>query len=116
MPLDLGSLLGQKKHAEAERLLLAGYEGMKQREEKIPPQGKLRLTEALERLVQLCDAWGQKEKADAWRRKLPVAKSAKPAEARIDRWLMKSSRQATPGPASLEWVVRSGKKPHSRRV
>ena len=31
-----GSLLGQKKYAEAEPLLLSGYEGMKQREDKIP--------------------------------------------------------------------------------
>ena len=30
-----GSLLGQKKYAEAEPLLLSGYEGMKQREDKI---------------------------------------------------------------------------------
>ena len=47
------SLLGQEKYAEAEPLLLSGYEGMKQREEMIPPQGKARLTEAIERLVQL---------------------------------------------------------------
>ena len=33
-----GALLGQKKYAEAEPLLLAGYEGMKQREKTIPPQ------------------------------------------------------------------------------
>ena len=79
-----GSLLGQKKYAEAEPLLLAGYEGMKQREEKIPPQGKIRLTEAIERLVQLYDAWGQKDKADEWRKKLPAAKSAKPAETKKD--------------------------------
>ena len=32
-----GSLLGQKKYAEAEPLLLSGYEGMKQREEQHPP-------------------------------------------------------------------------------
>ena len=35
-----GALLGQKKYAEAEPLLLAGYEGMKQREKTIPPQGQ----------------------------------------------------------------------------
>jgi len=35
-----GSLLGQKKYAEAEPLLLSGYEGMKQREVKIPPEVK----------------------------------------------------------------------------
>ena len=71
-----GSLLGQKKYAEAEPLLLAGYEGMKRREEKIPPNRKVRLTEAIERLVQLYEATGKKDKADEWRKKLPVAKSA----------------------------------------
>ena len=75
-----GSLLGQQRYAEAEPLLLAGYEGLKQREEKIPPQSKIRLTEAVERLVQLYDTWDQKDKADEWRKKLPVVKSAKPAE------------------------------------
>ncbi len=34
-----GALLGQKKYAEAEPLLLKGYEGMKQREKTIPPSG-----------------------------------------------------------------------------
>ena len=32
------SLLGQKKYAEAEPLLVAGYSGLKQREAKIPEQ------------------------------------------------------------------------------
>src|SRR5262249_39997348 len=75
-----GSLLGQKKYAEAEPLLLAGYKGMKQREEKIPPQGKVRLTEALERLVQLYEATGNTDKAAEWRENLAVSKSAKSAE------------------------------------
>ena len=66
-----GSLLGQKKYAEAEPLLLAGYEGMKQREEMIPPSGKIRLTEAIERLVQLYERRARKDKADEWRRKRP---------------------------------------------
>jgi serine/threonine protein kinase len=79
-----GSLLGQKHYAEAEPLLLSGYEGLKQREETIPPQHKARPTEALERLVQLYDAWGRKDKADEWRRKLTDAESAKPAETRND--------------------------------
>src|SRR5262249_55202551 len=55
----LGSgLLGQKKYAEAERLLVVGYEGMRQREGKIPPIHKPRLTEAIKRLGQLYDEWG----------------------------------------------------------
>jgi tetratricopeptide (TPR) repeat protein len=64
------SLLGQQKNAEAEPLLLAGYEGLKKVEAKIPANLKTRLTEAVERLVQLYDATGQKAKADEWRAKL----------------------------------------------
>jgi hypothetical protein len=45
-----GALLGQKKDAEAEPLLLKGYEGMKQREKSIPRQGSTRIPEALDRL------------------------------------------------------------------
>jgi tetratricopeptide (TPR) repeat protein len=77
------SLLGQKKYAEAEPLLLSAYEGLMQREARIPPQGKIR-TEALEHLVQLYDAWGRKDKADEWRMKLPASNSAKPAETKND--------------------------------
>jgi hypothetical protein len=67
------SLLGQKKYAEAETLLLAGYEGLKQREETTSPLHKYRLTEAIERLVQLYEAWAKPEKAAEWRAKLPAA-------------------------------------------
>jgi serine/threonine protein kinase/DNA-binding SARP family transcriptional activator len=70
-----GSLLGQKKYTDAGPLLLAGYEGMKQREAKIPATAKKYLTEALERLVQLYDAWGKPEQAKAWRQKLEQAKT-----------------------------------------
>ena len=40
--------MGQKKHALAEPLLIAGYEGMKQREATLPGAARFRLTEALE--------------------------------------------------------------------
>jgi serine/threonine protein kinase/tetratricopeptide (TPR) repeat protein len=79
-----GSLLGQKKYAEAEPLLLAAYEGMKHREGWIPPIFKVHLTEAIERLVQLYEATGNTDQAEAWREKLPVTKSAKPAETKKD--------------------------------
>jgi tetratricopeptide (TPR) repeat protein len=72
------SLLGQKKYAEAEPLLVAGYEGMKQREAKIPASSKERLTESVERLVQLYDAWGKKDQANKWRAELE--KLLKPPE------------------------------------
>jgi WD40 repeat protein/serine/threonine protein kinase len=65
-----GSLLGQKKYAEAEPLLLSGYEGMKQREVKIPPEGKVRLNETLQRLAQLYEATQRPDQAVEWRKKL----------------------------------------------
>jgi hypothetical protein len=61
-----------KTHAQAEPLLLAGHKGMKQRERTIPPQENGRLHEAVERLVQLYDATGRKDKAEEWRRKAVV--------------------------------------------
>ena len=79
-----GSLLGQQKYAEAEPLLLAGYEGLQQREQTIPPRGKVRLTEAIERLVQLYEATSEDDKAAEWRTKLPVAKSTPPADTNKD--------------------------------
>ena len=57
---------------------------MKQREASIPPPGKIRLTEAIERLVQLYEATGKKDKAAEWRAKLPVATSTKPTETKHD--------------------------------
>ncbi len=71
-----GALSGQKKYAEAQPLLLAGYEGMKQREAKIPPAGKVRLTEALDRLIQVCDAMDKKDEAVKWRKELEAQKEA----------------------------------------
>jgi tetratricopeptide (TPR) repeat protein len=71
-----GSLLGQKKYADAEPLLRDGYAGMKERAAQIPSSAKTDLTEALERLVRLYDATGQKDKADRWRSELDKAKAA----------------------------------------
>ena len=71
-----GALLAQKKYADAEPLLLAGYEGMKQREAEIPADRKVGLGEALERLVQFYVATQQKNKADEWRKKLEAHKQA----------------------------------------
>ncbi len=69
------ALLNQKRFAEAEPLLLSGYEGMKQREDKIPPQDKPHLTKALERMVKLYEAWGNMEKAARWRAELQVVQA-----------------------------------------
>jgi tetratricopeptide (TPR) repeat protein len=64
------ALAGQEKFSEAEPLLLAGYEGLKGHEATIPPAGRPRLTEALQRLVDFYTATGPPEKADEWRKKL----------------------------------------------
>jgi hypothetical protein len=69
-----GALLGQKKYADAEPLLLEGYQGMKEREKAIPPSVKVRLPEAAEPLVQFYDARGQKDQAEQWRQKLATAR------------------------------------------
>ena len=61
-----GSLLGQKKYAEAEPLLRKGYEGMKQREKTIPPQGSRRIPEALGRLIDLFTATNKQEEVKKW--------------------------------------------------
>jgi eukaryotic-like serine/threonine-protein kinase len=65
-----GSLLGQKKYAEAEPFLLAGYEGMKQREKSIPAAGKVRISEAIQRLAEFYETTGQPEKEAEWNQKL----------------------------------------------
>jgi hypothetical protein len=76
-------LLGQKKYAEAEPFLLSGYNGLLKYEDKSPAasrrqwaSGKNELTEALERLVQLYDAWNRPEKAAKWRKKLKAQRRA----------------------------------------
>ena len=76
-----GALLGRKKYSEAEPLLLAGYDEMKRREATIPPQGKPRLTEALERIVQLYDATNKPDESSRWRKELNATNAAgKPSE------------------------------------
>lgn len=79
---DTESLLGealvdQKKYAQAEPLLLAGYDGLKLREDKIPGSDKSRVTRAMERLVELYEAWGKPEEAMYWRNKLKTVEPLK---------------------------------------
>ncbi len=64
------SLAGQKKYAEAEPLLLSGYLGMKERQQKIPATEKRWLREALLQLVQFYDATGKAADATKWRLEL----------------------------------------------
>jgi tetratricopeptide (TPR) repeat protein len=72
------SLSGQKKYADAEPLLLQGYEGLVQRQASMPPyfNAPRRITESLERLVQLYDAWGKPAQAAEWKQKLATFQQA----------------------------------------
>ena len=62
-----GAMLGLKKNSETEPLLLTGYEGLKKQEAQIPIENKAHLIESLDRLVQLYESKGHREKAAEWR-------------------------------------------------
>ena len=64
------TLAGQQKYADAEPLLLRGYEGMKAGEAS-HHVADLRIRDAGERVVRFYEATGQPEKAREWRAKLP---------------------------------------------
>jgi hypothetical protein len=76
------SLAGQRKNAEAEAHLVQGYEEMKKTAQgsgnrharSVPVQ---RLSDALERLVQLYDAWGKPAEAAKWRAELETMSKPK---------------------------------------
>jgi tetratricopeptide (TPR) repeat protein len=78
-----GALLGRKQYADAEPLLLKGYDGMKQREKTIPPPGRIRIPEALDRLIELSTATNKPDDAKKWqaeRAKYPAEKAPPPKE------------------------------------
>ena len=61
------ALVGQKKYADAEPLLLKGYQGLKDREKTIPELGKIRIPEALDRLIDLSVATNKPDDVKKWR-------------------------------------------------
>ncbi len=60
-----------ERYEEAQEHLLAGYEGLKKAQGKEHKQTR----KALQRLVELYEAWGKPEQAAEWRAKLPEASS-----------------------------------------
>jgi tetratricopeptide (TPR) repeat protein len=75
MSLLGGALLGQGHRAEAERLIVRGYEGLRAREAQIPPENKADLREAGERVDALHDARGKPRLSAArrsWRGESPT--------------------------------------------
>jgi hypothetical protein len=65
-----GAYLGQGRHADAEPLVVAGYEGMSARETRISVTDRSCLREAAERVVHLYEGWGKPEEAAAWKAKV----------------------------------------------
>jgi tetratricopeptide (TPR) repeat protein len=63
------ALLGQENYPVAATNLLAGYQGMKEREDRIPFPDKRRLNEVRESIVQLYEATGPADEAAKWRSK-----------------------------------------------
>jgi hypothetical protein len=61
---------GQGRHAEAERLIVGGYEGMKAREATIETRFRHYLLAAEQRLVRFYEEWGKPEQAKKWALKL----------------------------------------------
>jgi hypothetical protein len=75
--LLLGSaLLGQKKYAAAEQLLVAVGRMLQARE--VGSMNKRGDAEALTLFIRLYEEWGKKDKADEWRRKLQDATKPRP--------------------------------------
>jgi eukaryotic-like serine/threonine-protein kinase len=112
-----GCLLAQKKHAEAEPLLLSGYQGMMRRQGRIPAMGRSRIKEAIQRLVRLYQATGQSDKAAEWQTELAqwyrkeaarhrAAAEAGDAQAQSDlAWLLATCEEPTvrDGPGAVAW-------------
>ena len=65
------ALAGQKRDAEAEPLLTAGYDGLKAHRKDIPPQGAENLPRAGRALALLYERTGRAEKAATIRAELP---------------------------------------------
>ena len=63
------SLAGEKKYAEAEPLLLEGYQGMLARKDRIDVPDRYHLDRAREWIIQLYQAWGKPTKAAEWGKK-----------------------------------------------
>lgn len=74
------SLAGQKKYAEAEPLLLSGYQGMLARKNRMAVPDWYHLDRASEWIVQLYQSWGKPEKAAEWARHLKQSKIAAAAK------------------------------------
>ena len=74
------ALLGQKKYAEAEFMILAGYKGMKQNEQTIPQQGIASLRAVLDRLIQLYSETKKPDEVKRWQAEKAKVLKLEPAK------------------------------------
>jgi tetratricopeptide (TPR) repeat protein len=70
------SLAGQKRFADAEPLLIAGYEGMLQQKETASASERSDLPARAGSIIKLYQDWGRREKVAEWQQKLQAAKEA----------------------------------------
>jgi hypothetical protein len=63
------SLAGEKKYAEAEPLLLEGYQGMLARKDRIDAPDRYHLDLAHRWLIELYEAWGKPAQVAEWKKK-----------------------------------------------
>jgi tetratricopeptide (TPR) repeat protein len=73
MSLLGAALAGRKKYAQAEPLLIAGYEGLKAREARMPAPTRGRLRAAAARILPFYEAWGKPDRAAEWHKTLGQA-------------------------------------------
>lgn len=64
------SLVGQRQFAEAEPLLIAGWEGLQSRAASVPESAQPRVVSAGQRVVALYESWGKPELAAKWRKRI----------------------------------------------
>jgi hypothetical protein len=62
--------MARKQYAEAEPLLISGYNGLRERETRIPAANKPRLEKAAERLIRFYEETARPDKAAEWKQKL----------------------------------------------
>ena len=79
------NLMARKQYAEAEPLLISGYNGLREREAKIPVANKPRLQKAAERIIRFYEETAQPDEAAEWKQKLAeLAKPVREAELGVE--------------------------------
>lgn len=73
------ALLGQQKFADAEPLLLTACQSMSQPNLSFPEK-TTQLPKAIQRLIQLYEAWDKKEESEKWRRQLEAIQVPTPTK------------------------------------